>query len=158
MRKLSNGYKITLAEHEVAKLKEIIAKNDSTTDKHKCAKALLLSDSGPFTEKNLSLLEVAEAVGLSHRAVNHLKGKYLNQGFVSVFQKKRSTPRKKLIFTEEVEEKIIQLYNSEPPAGHRKWSVRLLASKAAELKIVEKVSHTSIHNLLRKYKDPFHDL
>ena len=39
---------------------------------------------------------------------------------------------------------------SEPPRGHNRWSLRLLADKAVELGIVEKVSHETVRKTLKK--------
>lgn len=50
----------------------------------------------------------------------------------------------------DVEAKLVTLCCSEPPKGFAKWSLRLLADKLVELKYVERISHVSIGNLLKK--------
>jgi hypothetical protein len=45
---------------------------------------------------------------------------------------------------------LIALACSEPPRGRNRWSLRLLADKAVELGIVEKVSHETVRKTLKK--------
>jgi hypothetical protein len=45
---------------------------------------------------------------------------------------------------------LIALACSEPPRGRDRWSLRLLADKAVELGIVEKVSHETVRKTLKK--------
>ncbi|MGI5832836.1 MAG: hypothetical protein ACOX6D_09975 [Thermoguttaceae bacterium] len=37
-----------------------------------------------------------------------------------------------------------------PPAGHSAWTLRLIAEKAVELHIVEKVSYQTVRTVLKK--------
>ena len=37
-----------------------------------------------------------------------------------------------------------------PPEGYRKWTLRLLARKVVELEVVEKVSHETVRQTLKK--------
>ena len=45
---------------------------------------------------------------------------------------------------------LIAITCSPAPDGHDHWTVRLLANKAVELGFVEKISPTTIHQLLKK--------
>ena len=46
--------------------------------------------------------------------------------------------------------KITALACSEPPEGYAEWNLRLLADKAVELGYCERMSHTSVHRILKK--------
>ncbi len=50
----------------------------------------------------------------------------------------------------EQEARLIALACSAPPAGHARWTLRLLADKLVELEVVETVSHETVHRLLQK--------
>ena len=50
----------------------------------------------------------------------------------------------------EVEAKLVTLCCSDPPQGYAKWSLRLLADKMVELKYVEKISHVTVRQVLKK--------
>jgi len=54
--------------------------------------------------------------------------------------------------TGEIEAHITQLACSEPPSGHARWTLRLLASKVVELEIIDAVSHRTIGKVLKKVK------
>jgi transposase len=45
---------------------------------------------------------------------------------------------------------IIAMACSEPPEGHARWSLRLLAEKVVELAIVESLSHEGVRKILKK--------
>jgi hypothetical protein len=45
---------------------------------------------------------------------------------------------------------LVALCCSEPPKGFAKWSLRLLADKAVELKYAESISHETVRRVLKK--------
>ncbi len=49
---------------------------------------------------------------------------------------------------------MIQLACSSPPPGQAGWTLRLLANKAVELKIVEQTSHNTVGLVLKKQLKP----
>lgn len=50
----------------------------------------------------------------------------------------------------EIEVHIIALACGTPPEGYSKWTLRLLADKCVELKLVESLSHTTVSRVLKK--------
>ncbi len=55
-----------------------------------------------------------------------------------------------MIFDGEAEAKLIALACAQPPAGHARWSLRLLEKHAVELEIVKTASDSTIHRVLKK--------
>ena len=53
-------------------------------------------------------------------------------------------------FTGEVEAHLTMLACSEPPEGHARWTLRLLADRMVELEYVESISHVTVRELLKK--------
>jgi hypothetical protein len=53
-------------------------------------------------------------------------------------------------FTGEVEAQLTMLACSQPPAGHARWTLRLLADQMIELGYVEYISHVTVRELLKK--------
>ena len=39
---------------------------------------------------------------------------------------------------------------STPPEGHARWTLRLLADKVVELKLVDSISHVTVGSVLKK--------
>jgi putative transposase len=46
--------------------------------------------------------------------------------------------------------KITALACSQPPTGHSRWNLRLLADKAVELDYCDHISHTQVSQILQK--------
>ena len=64
-------------------------------------------------------------------------------------QKRKKPPRPKLLDGEQ-EAKVIALRLEPPPKGY--WSLRLLASQAVELGIVDRISYETVRRTLKKTK------
>lgn len=50
----------------------------------------------------------------------------------------------------DLEARLVALSCSEPPEGHARWSLRLLADKLVELEIVDSISHETVRTVLKK--------
>jgi hypothetical protein len=66
-------------------------------------------------------------------------------------RKPRMRPSIPRIFDGERKARLIMLACSKPPAGHAKWSLRLLEQKVVELGIVTKASDNTIGRTLKKH-------
>ena len=75
----------------------------------------------------------------------------VEEGFEAVLTRKynpNSAPRR--VFDGAAEAKLIALACGPAPAGHAKWSLRLLEEKVVELQIVESASDNTIGRTLKK--------
>ena len=94
--------------------------------------------------------QIADALETSPSTVLRTRHQLVEQGLeAALSRKKPATPRPR-IFAGEAEAKLIALACSEPPAGHARWSLRLLEKQVVELGIVEATSDTTIHRVLKK--------
>jgi transposase len=114
------------------------------------ARALLLCDAGSDGPAwNVS--DVAEALGVSSRSIEHLKKRFVEEGLEAALERKaREKPPRDIIFDGAFEARLIALACSDAPEGHRRWTVRLLADKAVELGIADSVSHMTVQRVLKK--------
>jgi hypothetical protein len=95
--------------------------------------------------------QVAEALGTTPRSLEHLKKRFVEEGLpAAIERKKRATPPRAIQFGGEFEAHLLALACSEPPEGRERWTVRLLAEKMVELKIVPSVSPMTVCNTLKK--------
>ncbi len=60
------------------------------------------------------------------------------------------TPPREIQFGGDFEARLLALACSEAPEGRSRWTVRLLAEKVVELKIVPSVSVMTVCNTLKK--------
>jgi len=61
---------------------------------------------------------------------------------------KRPGARRKLDGKQEAH--LIAEVCSAPPAGHARWTLRLLADRVVELSLAEKISHETVRQVLKK--------
>ena len=96
--------------------------------------------------------ELANKLNISRQAIYDVVKDFLNAKNIKEFlkRKKRKTPPVEPKITGEVEAKIIALACGEVPEGRARWTLRLLASKAVDLQILNAVSYVSIGSLLKK--------
>ena len=143
-------YRVTLTKEEREELELL-----STTGKRAArtvmySRALLLLDAGEYGPKWL-VATVAEALGPTSRSLEHLKKRFVEEGFSAALErKKREKPPREIQFGGEFEAQLLALACSECPEGRNRWTIRLLAEKLIELKIVENVSPMTVHNTLKK--------
>jgi len=114
------------------------------------ARALLLCDAGTDGPAwNVS--DVAEALGVTSRSIEHLKKRFVEDGIEAALERKpREKPPREVIFDGAFEARLIALACSDTPEGRQRWTVRLLADKAVELRFAESVSHMTVQRVLKK--------
>lgn len=143
-------YRVTLTAQERKDL-EALTHNGKTGAKlfiH--ARALLLCDAG--TEgPSWKVADVAEALGVTTRTIEHLKQRFVEEGLEAALKRKpRTRPPRDVVFDGEFEARLIALACSDAPEGRFRWTVRLLAEKAVELSFAPSVSHMTVQRVLKK--------
>ena len=143
-------YRVTLTEEEREDLEVISTKGKRAARTVLYARALLLLDAGEHGPKWV-VAKVAEAVGTTPRSLEHLKKRFVEEGIqAAIVRKKRTTPPREIQFGGEFEAKLLALACSQTPEGRKRWTVRLLAEKLVELKIVPSVSPMTVCTTLKK--------
>jgi len=143
-------YRVTLTKEERKDLEAISTKGKRAARTVLYARALLLLDAGEYGPKWV-VAQVAEALGTTSRSLEHLKRRFVEEGFpAAIERKKRVTPPREIQFGGEFEAKLIALACSDVPKGRERWTIRLLAEKMVELKIVPSVSPMTVCNTLKK--------
>ena len=143
-------YKVTLTKEERKDLEAISTKGKRAARTVLYARALLLLDAGEHGQKWL-VAQVAEALGTTSRSLEHLKKQFVEDGIsAAINRKKRLTPPREIQFGGEFEAKLLALACSDTPKGRKRWTVRLLADKMVELKMVPSVSPMTVCSTLKK--------
>jgi transposase len=147
---MSPRYRITLTKQERNELETLTKRGKTHARRFIHAHALLLSDTsenGP----SWSVADTAEALGISCRTIEHLKKRFVEDGFEAALErKKREKPPREVRFDGAFEARLTAMACSDVPEGHRRWTVRLLADKAVELNFAESVSHMTVQRILKK--------
>lgn len=143
-------YKVTLTEAERETLEKISTTGVKAAKTILYARALLLLDAGAYGP-SWKVADVASGLGMTTRTLEHLKQRFVEQGLDDALQrKKRETPPRQILFDGKFEARLLHLACSGAPDGRRRWTVRLLAEKLIELKIVPTVSAMTVCNTLKK--------
>lgn len=133
---------VKLSEADRTYFENLLKKGSLPAKTYKRATALLELDRGrTFTE-------VAKIVAVTKQTVATWAKKYKETG-LDILQDKPRPGRPTLIDGLQ-RAKITALACSEAPAGYERWSLRLLADKAVELKLVEAISYGEVRLILKK--------
>ena len=147
---MSPRYRVTLTQEERKELETLTKRGKTHARRFTHARALLLCDvgeSGPAWKVE----DVAEALGITSRTIEKLKKRFVEEGLdVALDRKQREKPPREVTFDGAFEARLIALACSDIPEGHTRWTVRLLADKAVELKFAESVSHMTVQRALKK--------
>ncbi len=147
MRKI---YIVRLSGEERGLLEEYIKKQKGTSTKVRRAQVLLKADAdGPgWTDA-----EIADAYGCRTKTVENIRERFVTEGFeVTLNGQERKDPPRVRILDGRQEAQVIALRLGPPPKGFSNWSLRLLADRVVELKIVDSISHETVRRMLKKTK------
>lgn len=136
---------IKLKAKEKTELKALTSKGTEQARKLTRCRILLLADSGR------SSASISEALSISSKTVTNVCRRYSEEGLLAAINEKQR-PGAPTIFDGKVRATITALACSKAPEGHSQWSLRLLADKAVELGIVDRISHNHVGEILKKTK------
>lgn len=142
-------YVVRLTEEERGQLEKLVKTGRVAAAKRCRAQVLLKSDAGP-EGSGLTDQEVSEALDVSVGLVHSARQAYVEQGLSAALERKlacRHRPRK---LDGAQEAQLVALTCSPAPAGHVRWTLRLLASQLVELEIVDSISKDAVRNVLKK--------
>jgi transposase len=147
---MSPRYRVTLTQEERQELESMTRRGKTHARRFIHARALLLCDAGADGPAwNVS--DVATALGVTSRAIEHLKKRFVEDGLEAALERKlREKPPREVTFDGAFEARLIALACSDVPEGRRRWTVRLLADKAVELSFAASVSHMTVQRILKK--------
>jgi transposase len=146
---MAKKYRVALSDEERDELTALIRKGKASTRKLTHARVLLdvdesASGSGRTDE------QTAQALHLSTRTVERVRERFVEQGLAAALLPKPSTRRYERAFDGAQEAQLIALACSAPPEGKSRWTLRLLAEQAVELRIVDTVTYESVRQVLKK--------
>jgi putative transposase len=133
---------LKLTEQEHSYLTSLTTSGELKARKYKRVMTLL------WLHQGKTMSAAAQLLSYAYPSVVNLKKNFLENRLECLEEKPRSG---RPLFFEGLERaKITALACSETPPGRAHWSLRLLADKAVELDLVENISHTQVHNILKK--------
>lgn len=141
---------VELSAQERARLSDLISKGKCSAKTILKARILLKADQGEAGE-GWADEEIAHALDSNVTMVARVRAKLVTEGLEAVLtRKQRETPPVRPIFDGAAQAQLIALACSQPPAGHARWTIRLLAEKVVELEIVEAAHFNTVGRALKK--------
>lgn len=141
-------YRVTLLESERDQLKAIIAKRKADSQVVKRAYVLLAADENQHNW--LKDEQIQKTYQVSIRSIERLRERFVEDGLEMALNGKKRENYKEKVFDGAVEAHVVALRCSQPPAGHARWTVRLLAQQMVELQYVETIGRETVRKMLKK--------
>jgi transposase len=138
---------IYLKDDERVELEQLIRSGVNSARVITRARILLLLDRSQGKKRKIR--EVVEAAMVSQGTVSNVKRRYFAGGIDrALYDLPRPGAKPKVDGA--VEAQLIALVCSDPPAGHARWTLRLLADRLVALDVVESISHITVGGVLKK--------
>jgi Homeodomain-like domain len=146
---MMDKYRITLTAEERVELKRLVSVGKGAARKLSHARILLLADTATGEENADD--EIVAALGVGICTVGRVRKRLVTEGFVAAINHKPQPPRPdKIKIKGNLEQKLIQLACSDPPAGRCHWTLQLLADELVVLGLVEAISTETVRQALKK--------
>lgn len=141
-------YFIRLTDEERNLLNKIISDGMESERTIMRAKILLMSDA--TQPEKVSIKKLAKLLGTTDTTIQTVRTEYASDGVESaVYRKKRVVSRTSRKINDDVIRQILEIAQSEPPEGHKRWSSRMLCEAAMERGIVDHIGQSAVCKILR---------
>ena len=143
-------FRVTLTEEERSVLRQMVSSGKGAARTLLHGRILLQADASPegmqYTDE-----AIAEALSVSLSTIHRVRQQFVEESFEAALAPRQPLKRPdKVTITGEVEQQLIALACGEPPPGHGRWTVRLLADRLVELGYVARASRETVRQALKK--------
>jgi len=135
-------FDLTVDEQEM--LNDLNASGTQRVRKINHARILLKANAG-WTDQQISA-----ALDVSVPTIERVRQRFVEEG-LELALSPHPTKRKYAHLLDGIQEAyLIALACHQPPAGHRRWSLRLLASEMVRMEYIEEVSHETVRRVMQE--------
>jgi hypothetical protein len=92
---------------------------------------------------------IAEGLECSTRTVARVRAEWVARGIAVIWRRPRCQTTAPKLAPAQVDQ-LLAVATTAPPAGHARWTLRLLAKRVVELSIVDPISYETIRRTLKK--------
>ena len=143
-------YKVTLTKEEREKLEALSSKGKHAAQTILNALVLLACDEGKYQKKRSINEEIARILTVSMKTIDRVKKRFVEEGLDMALTGKPSNRIYSRKADGDLEAHLIALSCSKAPQGYQRWTLRLLADKAVELKYIDAISYETVRRVLKK--------
>jgi Homeodomain-like domain len=142
-------YKVTLTPEERQDLLALVSTGKAAAYRLTRARILLQADQSPHGPA-WSDGHIHQALHVGRKRVERTRQTFVEVGLEAALQRKTRARPGNQKFDGSKEAHLIAVACSNPPAGHTRWTLQLLADKMIELHHFESISHETIRQHLKK--------
>ena len=132
-----------LPAEQVAQLQQMLSKGKQSVRSLKRAQVLLALHQGNTPSV------VAQLVSVSPAMVYNIRNRYVAEGLVVALSEK-PRPGQPSKFDKAAQAHLTAIACSQAPDGRSRWTLRLLADRLVELRLVKSISHQAVGEQLKK--------
>lgn len=142
-------YRVHLTEAQRAELRTLVGSGVAPARTLTRARVLLKADHGEGGP-GWSDAAVAGALDLHPATVQRVRRRFVEEGLAATLARRRPDRVYERTLDGRGEAHLVALACGEPPEGHARWTLRLLAGELVRLEVVEGVSHETVRQTLKK--------
>ena len=135
-------YPVSLSRKQCKELLSIVRTGTGSARVINHARILLMAHEGIVNTI------IAQTLSMTSMTVYAVRRRFQTEGLGALYDRPR--PGKPRILDGKAEARLTAIACSEPPQGHARWSVRLLADRLVQLEIVDTISHKTVWETLKK--------
>jgi transposase len=140
-------YIVTLTEEERQQLKTLSQTGKTAAYVITHARILLKADTAQL-DGGLSDAEISAVLYVGTATVERLRKQFVEEGLESCLTRKTRVYQRLLDGNQEAH--LVAITCSSPPEGQSRWTLRLLSERLVALGHVERVSHETVRQTLKK--------
>jgi len=146
---MKKTYIVTLTQAERQLLQTMLSRGKAAARKLMHARVLLKADVRAG-RRALSDDEIAQEVEAGRATVERVRKQFVEEGLEAALDRRQ--PRRQYLrkLDGDGEAHLVALACSQAPAGHSRWTLRLLADRMVRLEYVDEVSKDTIARVLKK--------
>jgi transposase len=142
-------YRVVLDEAQRAELRTLVGSGTAPARMLTRARVLLKADHGEGGP-GWSDAALAGALDVHPSTVQRIRRQFVEEGPAATLARKRPDRVYERRLDGRGEARLVALACGEPPEGHARWSLRLLADELVRLEVVEAVSHETVRRTLKQ--------
>ena len=146
---MNKKYWVRLTPEQRGRLDDLTRTGTAPAAQYIHARILLKADSsdgGPAWRDSA----IAAALEISVPTVERVRRAFVTKGLDAALLRRPSSRPSQRKLDGAQEAHLIALACSTPPAGHGRWSVRLLADRLVELQVVDSIGRETVRTTLKK--------
>ena len=146
---MNKKYIVELTTEERSQLREMVQAPRMAAHKRRHAQMLLKLDQGP-DGPGWSDAQVAAAFDCTLRSAERLRQRLVERGLEEALEHGNRGAYRVRRLDGKAEAHLIAMTRMEPPHGHHRWTVRLLANEMVAMGHVAGCGKTTVHDTLKK--------